>query len=96
MFQVGDLIEGFEYTSAGDEVKVVGTYDHFKPRIKIDATSVTASCRAPPPIAIISKLLFIPNSAILSNICEHPASVFKFSSTSNSIRYSIFENISLA
>jgi hypothetical protein len=26
MFQVGDLIEGFEYTAAGDEVKVVGTY----------------------------------------------------------------------
>lgn len=26
MFQVGDLIEGFEYTEAGDEVKVVGTY----------------------------------------------------------------------
>ena len=26
MFQVGDLIEGFEYTEAGAEVKVVGTY----------------------------------------------------------------------
>ena len=26
MFQVGDLVEGFEYTAAGDEVKVVGTY----------------------------------------------------------------------
>jgi hypothetical protein len=26
MFQVGDLIEGFEYNEAGDEVKVIGTY----------------------------------------------------------------------
>ena len=26
MFQVGDLVEGFEYTEAGDEVKVIGTF----------------------------------------------------------------------
>lgn len=26
MFQVGDLVEGFEYNSAGDEVKVIGTF----------------------------------------------------------------------
>lgn len=26
MFQVGDLVEGFEYNEEGDEVKVVGTY----------------------------------------------------------------------
>ena len=26
MFQVGDMVQGFEYTATGDEVKVVGTY----------------------------------------------------------------------
>lgn len=26
MFQVGDLVEGFEYNEAGDEVKVIGTF----------------------------------------------------------------------
>ena len=26
MFQVGDLVEGFEYNDAGDEVKVIGTF----------------------------------------------------------------------
>ena len=26
MFQVGDMIQGFEYNNAGEEVKVVGTY----------------------------------------------------------------------
>ena len=26
MFQVGELVEGLEYTASGDEVKVVGTY----------------------------------------------------------------------
>ena len=26
MFQVGDLVEGYEYNDAGDEVKVIGTF----------------------------------------------------------------------
>ena len=26
MFQVGDLVEGLEYTADGDEVKVIGTF----------------------------------------------------------------------
>lgn len=26
MFQVGDLVKGFEYNAQGDEVEVIGTY----------------------------------------------------------------------